>query len=86
MFGNVQDYTALMCSISVNNWFAAPLMLCINVFLLRLCVIKMVRVYPKVVKWQLTCERGRSPKYQINAGCDHLQHEGLPGIVRAVNR
>ena len=25
--------------------------------------------------------RSRSPKSQINTGFDHLQHEGLPGIV-----
>ena len=29
----------------------------------------------------LKCGRGRSPKSQINTGCEHLQHEGLPGIV-----
>ena len=29
--------------------------------------------------------KGRSPKSQIITGCDHLQHEGLPGIVVAEN-
>ena len=48
-------------------------------FIATLCEKQMlVRIYPKVVKWYLKCKRGRSPKSQIDTGCDHVQHEGLP--------
>ena len=42
---------------------------------------KSARFYPKVEKWLLKCGWGRSPK--INTRYDHLQHEGLPGIISA---
>ena len=41
----------------------------------------LARAYPKVMKWWFKCARGRSPKPQVDTGCDDLQHEGLPGIV-----